>query len=96
MKKPRIAGFTFDFYGNGDIFRKQTRYVMKIQCPNCHKITELEHVDHGSQVECVCSFVFTVDESTVTEEFTEIDSVLPEWIGQYKVTGFIGFGGMGI
>ncbi len=68
---------------------------MKIQCPNCKKITELEHVDHGSQVECVCSFVFTVDESTITEEFTEIDSQLPEQIGQYPVTGFIGFGGMG-
>ena len=68
---------------------------MKIQCPNCKKITELEHVDHGSQVECVCSFVFTVDESTITEEFTEVDSSLPEQIGQYKVTGFIGFGGMG-
>ena len=68
---------------------------MKIQCPNCKKITELEHVDHGSQVECVCSFVFTVDEKTITEEFTEVDSQLPEQIGQYKVTGFIGFGGMG-
>jgi|GEM_PF-2006037 len=68
---------------------------MKIQCPNCRKITELEHVDHGSQVECVCSYVFTVDESTVTEEFTEVDSKLPEQIGQYPVTGFIGFGGMG-
>ena len=68
---------------------------MKIQCPNCKKITELEHVDHGSQVECVCSFVFTVDEKTITEEFSEVDSKLPEQIGQYKVTGFIGFGGMG-
>ncbi len=68
---------------------------MKIQCPNCQKITELEHVDHGSLVECVCSFVFTVDEKTITEEFTEVDSKLPERIGQYKVTGFIGFGGMG-
>ena len=68
---------------------------MKIQCPNCKKITELEHVDHGSQVECVCSFVFTVDESTITEEFTEVDRELPKQIGQYPVTGFIGFGGMG-
>ena len=68
---------------------------MKIQCPNCKKITELEHVDHGSQVECVCSFVFTVDETTITEEFTEIDRKLPEKISQYPVTGFIGFGGMG-
>lgn len=68
---------------------------MKIQCPNCRKITELEHVDHGSMVECVCSQVFAVDESTITEEFSEIDSRLPEQIGQYPVTGFIGFGGMG-
>jgi len=68
---------------------------MKIQCPNCKKITELEHVDHGSMVECVCSQVFAVDESTITEEFSEIDSRLPEQIGQYPVTGFIGFGGMG-
>jgi hypothetical protein len=36
-----------------------------------------------------------VDEKTITEEFTEVDSKLPEQIGQYKVTGFIGFGGMG-
>ncbi|MBQ9338531.1 MAG: serine/threonine protein kinase [Lentisphaeria bacterium] len=68
---------------------------MKIQCPNCKKITELEHVDHGSQVECVCSCIFTVDEGTVTEEYTDVDSRLPERIGQYPVTGFIGFGGMG-
>ena len=68
---------------------------MKIQCPDCKKITELEHVDYGSQVECVCSCVFSVDETTVTEEFTEVDSRLPERIGPYPVTGFIGFGGMG-
>ena len=68
---------------------------MKIRCPNCQKITELEHVDRGSQVECVCSFVFTVDEETITEEYTEVDSRLPDQIGQYKVKGFIGFGGMG-
>ena len=68
---------------------------MKIQCPNCKKITELEHVDHGSQVECVCSCIFTVDESSITEEFTEVDSKLPVQIGQYPITGFIGFGGMG-
>ncbi len=68
---------------------------MKIQCPNCKKITELEHADRGSMVECVCSFVFAVNDQTIVEEFTEVDSKLPERIGQYKVTGFIGFGGMG-
>jgi len=68
---------------------------MKIQCPNCKKITELEHADRGSMVECVCSFVFAVNDQTIVEEFTEVDSSLPERIGQYKVTGFIGFGGMG-
>ena len=68
---------------------------MKIQCPNCKKITELEHTDRGSMVECICSFVFAVNDQTIVEEFTDVDSKLPERIGQYKITGFIGFGGMG-
>lgn len=68
---------------------------MKIQCPNCRKITELEHVDTGSNAECVCGFVFEINPQTVLEEYTEIDRRLPERIGPYPVTGLIGFGGMG-
>lgn len=68
---------------------------MKIQCPNCRKITELEHVDSGSNAECVCGFIFEINQHTVVEEYTEIDRHLPERIGPYPVTGLIGFGGMG-
>ncbi len=68
---------------------------MKIKCPHCQKVTELEHVDHGSHVECICHQRFVVDQSTITEEYSEIDSRIPDFIGQYPITGFIGFGGMG-
>lgn len=68
---------------------------MKIQCPNCRKITELEHVDAGSNAECVCGFTFEINRQTMVEEYTEIDRRLPERIGSYPVTGLIGFGGMG-
>ena len=68
---------------------------MKIQCPNCRKITELEHVDAGSNAECVCGFTFEINRQTMIEEYTEIDRRLPERIGSYPVTGLIGFGGMG-
>ena len=62
---------------------------MKIICPHCKRITELEHVSHGCNVECVCSREFKVDDSTILEEYSEIDSIIPEQIGQYKITEFI-------
>ena len=68
---------------------------MKIICPHCKRITELEHVSHGCNVECVCSHEFKIEDSTVLEEYSEIDSIVPEQIGQYKITEFIGYGGMG-
>lgn len=68
---------------------------MKIICPHCKRITELEHVSHGCNVECVCSREFKVDDSTILEEYSEIDSIIPEQIGQYQITEFIGYGGMG-
>ena len=68
---------------------------MRIQCPYCSGITELEHVDHGTVVECVCSRKFEVSEKTVLEEYTETDNLLPEQIASYPVTGLLGFGGMG-
>lgn len=68
---------------------------MKIKCPHCQKVTELEHVDYGSNVECICHQRFIIGQDTVVEEYSEIDSRIPEFIGQYPITGFIGFGGMG-
>ena len=61
---------------------------MKIICPHCKRITELEHVSHGCNVECVCSREFKVDDSTILEEYSEIDSIIPEQIGQYQITEF--------
>ena len=68
---------------------------MKIICPHCKRVTELEHVSHGCNVECVCSHEFKVDDSSIVEEYSEIDSIIPERIGQYEITEFIGYGGMG-
>lgn len=68
---------------------------MKIKCPHCLKTTELEHVEYNSLIECVCLQTFQVNEETVVEEFTEIDSRIPEQIGPYPISGFIAFGGMG-
>ena len=68
---------------------------MKIICPECKRVTELEHVSHGCSVECVCSHEFKVDDSSIVEEYSEIDSIIPEQIGQYRITEFIGYGGMG-
>ncbi|OQA77388.1 MAG: Serine/threonine-protein kinase PknB [Lentisphaerae bacterium ADurb.Bin242] len=68
---------------------------MKIKCPHCQKVTELEHVDYGSNVECICHRKFGIGKDTVVEEYSEVDSRIPEFIGQYPITGFIGFGGMG-
>lgn len=68
---------------------------MKIICPECKRVTELEHVSHGCNVECVCSHEFKIDDSTILEEYSEIDSIIPEQIGQYRITEFIGYGGMG-
>ena len=68
---------------------------MKIICPHCKRVTELEHVSHGCNVECVCSREFKVDDSSILEEYSEIDSIIPERIGQYEITEFIGYGGMG-
>ena len=68
---------------------------MKIQCPYCSGITELEHADHGTLVECVCSKTFEINEKTVLEEYTEADNRLPEKIGPYPVCGILGYGGMG-
>lgn len=68
---------------------------MKIICPHCRKQTEIEHVERGRHVECVCSKRFTLNDTTVIEDYSQIDEAPPEFIGQYKIRRFIGRGGMG-
>lgn len=68
---------------------------MLIRCPICKKETELEHVERGRHIECVCHARFTLDDATVVADYSKIDEPPPEKIGDYRIDRFIGRGGMG-
>ena len=65
---------------------------MKIRCPNCMRISEIPHVEHGRIAVCSCQTSFRIDESTVTEEFSLPDQPPPEFIGRYRILRYIGRG----
>ncbi len=58
---------------------------MKIRCPQCLRISEIPHVDHGRIAVCACKATFRIDDSTVVEEFSLPDLPPPESIGRYAV-----------
>lgn len=68
---------------------------MRIRCPFCHLEREIEHSSFPCNVECVCGKKFPLDEKCILEEYSEIDCLLPDSIGKYKILELIGFGGMG-
>ncbi len=68
---------------------------MRIICPYCKIDREIEHTKGPCNIECVCGQKFPLDEKCIIEEFSEVDTVLPDHIGKYKVLDLIGFGGMG-
>ena len=69
---------------------------MKISCPNCKCVRELPHEDKFScNFECSCGHVFSADDESVLEEYSEIDLPLPPAVGGYPVEKLIGLGGMG-
>lgn len=68
---------------------------MRIICPYCKIVREIEHTKGPCNIECVCGKKFPLDKECIMEEFTEIDTVLPDHIGKYKILDLIGYGGMG-
>lgn len=68
---------------------------MIIICPFCNTEREIEHISYPRNIRCVCGQKFSLVREYVKEEFSEIDMSLPEYVGKYKITGLIGFGGMG-
>lgn len=68
---------------------------MKIVCPDCKAEREIEHTSAQCNIQCVCGVKFPLNQNCILEEYSEIDCLLPEYIGKYKILELIGFGGMG-
>lgn len=68
---------------------------MRICCPFCKVEREIEHTFVPCNIECTCGQKFPLEPSCITEEYSEIDCILPDHIGKYKILELIGFGGMG-
>jgi serine/threonine protein kinase len=58
------------------------------------RISEIPHVDHGRTAVCSCHAAFTIDDSTVMEEFSLPDLPPPESIGRYSIVRYLGRGAM--
>lgn len=67
---------------------------MRIRCPQCQRVSEIPHADHGRLAVCACQTSFRIDDSTVVEEFSLPDLPPPETIGRYKVVRYLGRGAM--
>ncbi len=67
---------------------------MKIRCPQCQRVSEIPHVDHGRLAVCACKATFRIDDSTVEEEFSLPDLPPPESIGRYTVVRYLGRGAL--
>ncbi len=67
---------------------------MKIRCPQCQRISEIPHANHGRIAVCACKATFRIDDSTVVEEFSLPDLPPPESIGRYTVVRYLGRGAL--
>ena len=67
---------------------------MKIRCPQCQRVSEIRHVNHGRIAVCACQTSFRIDDSTVVEEFSLPDLPPPESIGRYTVLRYLGRGAL--
>ncbi len=67
---------------------------MKIRCPQCLRVSEIPHVDHGRIAVCACKATFKIDDSTVVEELSLPDLPPPEFIGRYSIVRYLGRGAL--
>ena len=67
---------------------------MKIRCPQCQRISEIPHVEHGRIAVCACKATFRINDSTIVEEFSLPDLPPPESIGRYTVLRYLGRGAL--
>ena len=67
---------------------------MKIRCPQCQRVSEIRHVNHGRIAVCACQTSFRIDDSTVVEEFSLPDLPPPETIGRYTIMRYLGRGAL--
>ncbi|MBR2963866.1 MAG: protein kinase [Lentisphaeria bacterium] len=67
---------------------------MKIRCPQCQRVSEIPHVEHGRLAVCACKATFRIDESTIMEELSLPDLPPPESIGRYSVVRYLGRGAL--
>lgn len=67
---------------------------MKIRCPQCQRVSEIPHVEHGRLAVCACKATFRIDDSTIMEELSLPDLPPPESIGRYSVVRYLGRGAL--
>ena len=67
---------------------------MKIRCPQCLRISEIPHVEHGRLAVCACRATFRIDDATVVEELSLPDIPPPETIGRYTIVRYLGRGAL--
>ena len=67
---------------------------MKIRCPQCQRVSEIPHVEHGRIAVCACKATFRIDDSTIMEELSLPDLPPPESIGRYTVVRYLGRGAL--
>lgn len=73
---------------------------MKIKCPKCDKIHEVQDIKIDEIFECACSYKFVIIEKDIPQssnakEDIDNDDSIPKIIGGYKIKKIIGEGGMG-
>jgi len=50
---------------------------MKIRCPKCNKIHDIENLEVGNKVECSCSYKFVINDQNITQYINGAEEPMP-------------------